>query len=409
MNTFVSTPWRRKPKLRNKIPFLPIFFLFVMDFFFIRFYPAILFKFELGTLYRCKYFKKNSEFDPKIPKIERNYTLNLNFSEPSYSDECELCRFKVRNIPYSDSTSRDLLLLIGVDSVQNLLPLMRTLRTTNSKCTVVLFIDDKAVIDKSTRRAATKCGLHIFRCARFRTRSAFPCSRDNFVFFYIEAFLEQNAGKFERIIISDSYDIVFQGDPFNIQVTRNAITGYRSTAYKSRIGEFDESNIQAFEWPLYYICGIYYGGSEQQILDLTKIITSYLKLPSGTQDSTNFYDYFNTKTKEKFIIQSPITKTEFVYSPIKGILRGGKPNAEKSKLRKTLKSKAPLLGRIRTHMDPNSYASVIRKVSYSQYLMGSIMRSCPRTDPSQSNYLSYLDESRVIDIENKFIIDDLDN
>ena len=405
----VSTPWKRKSKFNLKTELLCIVFLILMDFYLERTLPSLWFRFDLLPTCEFKFKKYPSIFDPEVPKIDRNYTFFGNFSVSTFSNKCELCNFRVRNVQYADSSSRDLLLLIGVDAVQNLVPLMRSLRTTNSRCSVAIFIDDDAKIDKSTLNAVTNCGLHIFRCARFKTRTAFPCSSDNYIFFYIKAFLKQNAGKFDRVIISDSYDIVFQGDPFNIQVTRNAISGYRSTNYKSYIGQFDESNTEAFEWPLYFICGIYFGGSEHHVYNLVKIITEYIKLPPSVQDATDFYKYFDAKCKEKFIIQSPIFKSEFVYSPIKGVVRKGAPNAKKSILRKSLMQKAPLLGRIKTEADPNSYASVIRTISHSQYLMGSVLKSCPRLDAKQENYLSYLDESWVIDLGNKFIIADLDN
>ena len=63
-------------------------------------------------------------------------------------DKCKLCSFVPNNGSYpSNSSPKDAIFVLGMNKLTNLIPIVRTLRTTNSKCRFFLFTDNIECFD----------------------------------------------------------------------------------------------------------------------------------------------------------------------------------------------------------------------------------------------------------------------
>ena len=324
-------------------------------------------------------------------------TRDLTFVYKPYKGTCQFCNFTVRNQEYADSTENDLLLAGAVGQPKNIAPFIRSLRTTGSKCSCVLLIDDDMEIDPISLQIAEECGMQIIRCGKF-IDYPYPCARNNYIYFFIEAFLEQNVHKFDRVIIVDLYDTVFQGDPFNVQVQRTYINAvdenhdyYHNYINRDWINQAGWPHLQVYEWGYHYLCSGYLGGSAKDILHLIQVFTQYADLSSGIHDQGIFNYLFVKKSKMYGLKRSPYRKIEFVYHTI-----GGKTHRLEGRRN---------LGNIPTRSDVKSYASVLHHVYSSIYLQASILWSCPRISPLQTNYMAHMTEEEIEDMETNFSMD----
>ena len=351
---------------------------------------------------KIKPYQNYSHFGKLIPEP---ITRNLTFFFKKYNGTCKFCNFTVRNKEFADSKENDLLLAGAVGEPKNIPSFIRSLRTTGSKCSCVLLIDDDMVIDPITLQTADECGMQIIRCGKY-VDYPYGYASNGFIYFFIKAFLEQNVHKFDRVIIVDLYDTVFQGDPFNVQVQKTCINAIDENhdLLHNRINR-DWTNhagwphLHALELGYRYLCSGYFGGSAEDILHLVQVYCQYADLSSGAPDQGVFNHLFIKKSKMYGLKRCPYRKIEFVFHTI-----GGKTHRLKGRRN---------LGNIPTRSDVNSYASVVHHVYSSKYLQASILWSCPRSSPSQPNYMGRMPEQYITKMEKNFpkdfIFESVDN
>ena len=338
------------------------------------------------------------KFKPPIISTDLTYTF-----KPFNKEKCPSCNFTVRNQEYADSTEKDLLIVAGVGEVRNLGPLMRTLRTTGSKCGVVLLTDDETEIDPVTEELALNCGLQIFRCGIFDPPNLFYAP-NAYIYYYIKAFLERNINTLGRVIVADLYDTVFQGDPFNVQVNDQYINAVDEGLryYASWTNRQWYSHADWRRWPklpfskysYLYLCSGYFAGSAKDILHLITVFVNFYDYYSNAPDQGVFNYLFLEKGKEFGLKRNPFRKNELVHHTI------ASKNSRKKHHR--------VIGKIPQRWNTKRYASVVHHYYKSEILSASILYACPRL-PNQLFYLPRLNETEIDELEAKYspaILDD---
>ena len=318
-------------------------------------------------------------------------TRKMLFQQEPVKETCPLCNFTVRNKNLSNSTPRDLLLVSSVGTIRNVVPLMRTLRTTGSKCSVVLLTDDQAYIDPISLRIVTECGLQIIRCGNMELpkigEDSYKWSAYSYIYYYLRAFLSQNIDKFDRVIICDLFDVVFQGDPFNTQVTYDYINAIDEGVYL-KDSEYNirwihyagpvELTQEDLDTP--YICSGYFSGSAKNMLHLLDVFCEYVDFATNTPDQ-GIFNYLFIKGKQFGLKKNPFRVNELVHHTV---------------VSKNIHMKGyRTLGNIPVRWNNNYYASVIHQYYKSKYLVKDILKVCPRESTSQTKYVAKWTESRI--------------
>ena len=335
----------------------------------------------------CKYFIENSYLGKYIPrKIDRNLT----FTFPKQGN-CTYCNFTVRNQEYADSSEKDIIILGALEKIENLSPFMRSLRTTGSKCSVVLLTDDASYIDEVTLQSALDCGLQIIRCGHDLAPD-FPYGPHNFIYYLIKEFLEQNKGKFDRVITIDLYDVIFQGDPFNVQVGRDFINAIDEGA------RFIDSRTNRNWWPKYkpplksselqnyYVCSGYFAGSQEMMTRFIDLFIENTDLETGTADQGTF-NYIVLREMEKAnLTKNPFREKELVYNTL-GLNLFFERYAYKQ------------MGNIRTVRSHDAFASIVHRYYTSGVMTKSILKACPRISKTQINYLAKCNDACIKKLE----------
>ena len=333
------------------------------------------------------FLTQNSYMGKYIPK---KISRNLSFTFPKYQN-CVHCNFTVRNREFSDSTKRDLIILGALNKIENLSPFMRSLRTTGSRCSVVLLTDDSAYIDEVTLKSAVDCGLQIIRCGKDLAPD-FPYGAHNFIYYLIQEFLHQNEGKFDRVMTVDLYDVVFQGDPFNIQVRRDFINAIDEGA------RFIDSKTNRDWWPKYkpplkkselknyYVCSGYFAGSQEMMTKFIDLFVKVTDLETGTADQGTFNYIILRELEKANLTKNPLRNEELVYNTL-----GFRLFFERFKYKK--------MGNIRSVRSHRFFASIVHRYYTSTIMSKSILKACPRLSKTQINYLAKCDEKCIMKLE----------
>lgn len=132
----------------------------------------------------------------------------------SVNSKCKLCHFTVRNRNNSNSTPRDVIFSAMFIKSYNLIPSIRSIRSTMSSCSIIIFTDSYLYdsINPDLAEFFNNCGCFLINIGTL------PFSDRNNLFmmrnYVTYQFLQVNSHLFDRIIIIDLYDTIFQGDPF---------------------------------------------------------------------------------------------------------------------------------------------------------------------------------------------------
>lgn len=120
-----------------------------------------------------------------------------------------------------DSTPRDLLIgaLVGVGV--GLVPFVRSLNAAGCRATKVLVVDDDNLYDGTVGREEV-CGSNISFVSVGNWMPVRPRSPGMFLIPVAE-FLARHAAEFDRVVVTDVSDVVFQGDPFQSDFDWDAV------------------------------------------------------------------------------------------------------------------------------------------------------------------------------------------
>jgi hypothetical protein len=134
---------------------------------------------------------------------------------------CRPCNFAVRNLQ-SDSTSRDLVVTFAMDRTSSMQVFVQSLRTTGCRASVVIFANWKA-LDRfipDLFGMLRDCGCTVIPIGRVDA-SEWQVNFFRHIFLYW--FFKERRGLFNRVLVGDMFDTVFQGDPFHTGLPKDFV------------------------------------------------------------------------------------------------------------------------------------------------------------------------------------------
>ena len=132
-------------------------------------------------------------------------------------DKCNGCYFKPHDQP--SSTNRDLILLAMGDKINSVIFSVLSLRTTGCRARVVIIMLEKnrKNVNHKVEQRLNDCGIYIVGLNYTYKSKSF-----NFMkiirFPLFAEFLSKYPNSFDRALYFDSYDTVFQSDPFTSEI-----------------------------------------------------------------------------------------------------------------------------------------------------------------------------------------------
>jgi hypothetical protein len=140
--------------------------------------------------------------------------MDFKRSEPG---SCLACNFTVRNSD-PDSSPRDLVITTVLGSLTSIVPFVRTLRTTGSRATLVVLTDQviSAEANPSLSSFLDACGCSLLPVPK-KDNIIHRASISEIYMARIQMcydFLKERYWLFDRVLLADIFDTVFQGDPF---------------------------------------------------------------------------------------------------------------------------------------------------------------------------------------------------
>jgi hypothetical protein len=161
------------------------------------------------------------EFVPKNFKspmynYQTNWLRNVSLDDFQFFDskKCLLCRYPIRN-ENPNSTPIDLYIMTMFRDVTGFLPLIRAFRSTGCKASIVLLLDQSA-FEKLTFNHFHQldgCGVKIYNIGPIEYKNIQTTSY-GIIFDYIL----KNQNYINRILMTDIFDFVFQGDTFTEKI-----------------------------------------------------------------------------------------------------------------------------------------------------------------------------------------------
>ena len=128
----------------------------------------------------------------------------------NFTPQCPLCNF----LPLENATStkRDVILASALSQFKRVEYFLRTLRTTGSKARVILFIDNKEILTNSWLSFFKHCDIEpvFIEHTNEVVKSAPKLSR----YYYELEWLKENINDVDRVLHTDTFDVIFQSDPF---------------------------------------------------------------------------------------------------------------------------------------------------------------------------------------------------
>jgi hypothetical protein len=185
------------------------------------------------SFFTPKYF--NLSFLP----YEKDWISNLHkpFNLDYSQSGCLSCSFPVRNT-LNNSSPRDLVLSFSSTKIVGIIPFVRTLRSSRSKTQIVLLIDDTSLkcFTDNHYVQLNNCGVSFINFGTLNMGNV-DCSR--FIPFFHYLYFRRYF--FDRVIICDSTDFIFQGDPF-------ISTMHNDTVYFVHENHLSRNNPWMIDW-----------------------------------------------------------------------------------------------------------------------------------------------------------------
>ncbi|EAY14525.1 hypothetical protein TVAG_388570 [Trichomonas vaginalis G3] len=141
------------------------------------------------------------------------------------SSEKEILTCPVCNIPLvsnsTTSSSRDVILTSALSEYKRLQYFIRTLRSTQSKARVILFLEEEKTLTNDLLYLFNACSIEpvFVKYTNDVIKSAPKLSR----YYFEYQWLKEHVNEVDRVLHTDSFDVIFQGDPFSEKISRNKL------------------------------------------------------------------------------------------------------------------------------------------------------------------------------------------
>lgn len=154
------------------------------------------------------------EFDLEKLAVTQNNFVN-----------CPQCNIPNIDKSHITSTPRDLVVAVIMNIVDNIFPFVRSLRTTGCNATIVILADDVAYskLSEDTFFLFRLCNIHVFNIGELmKTKKRISIFAVKHMIAY--DFIYKSAGLFDRVLLTDLCDVVFQSDPFWEEIEAQKLT-----------------------------------------------------------------------------------------------------------------------------------------------------------------------------------------
>ena len=306
---------------------------------------------------------------------------NINFTN------CKLCNFTIRNQEFSNSQENDLLIAASITKVAQLSIYARTLRTVHSKCLCVILLDEEAYhsIDKITMESLIDCGVQVVNFGKF----IYP-KGTGFIyrFHVINEFIRINQDKINRVIMCDIFDTVFQGDPFNSQVSKYTLNlvdegkPYCHTwthANRAWLRIYNSSYPLERDMRFNYFCVAYIAGPIDLIIPLMNEYLTFFSIHlKGNDQGVINYLYLSGILQKLAIPVNKFRNNELVHHTFF------------SKFTTDYK-----FGFVPSIRNNSLYASIVHHSYAVHSLKYTLIDCCPRINKSMKDYIRGLNEKQI--------------
>lgn len=128
------------------------------------------------------------------------------------------CGFNASEVP--TSTRRDAVLLYATSFTEKLSVVIKSLRATGAGCRIVMLWGGQDMSWVASKFFA-KFEVDVVENCFDKSRKNVP---HMIRYEYEEKWLRENAGKIDRVLHTDAYDVFFQGDPFTSHIRKDVLT-----------------------------------------------------------------------------------------------------------------------------------------------------------------------------------------
>lgn len=307
--------------------------------------------------------------------IQQNFETSPYLKIMHATKDCGKCHFRARNRKESNSNQNDVIVGIITNIDYNLIVFMRTLRTTKSKCSVVLITDDSAYkkMENITKEYMEFCGCQIINAGKIMI-NPYTYREVNWRFYMLYIFLIRNKRFIDRVITLDVFDSAFQGDPFNTQVNRTHINAvdegipYKLCNINSNWFRDIAGSMSDEESEIFFPCAGYLGASVNMMISFLDLYFQKYKW-GGNYNDQGLVGYLVVRSPFRKL-RSEVRQTEFVYHNARFHFNGGYTK----------------IGDVRTIRNNDAYASVIHHYYTSKSFKSSLEEACPR--PAVERYIN---------------------
>ncbi|KAK8882341.1 hypothetical protein M9Y10_044983 [Tritrichomonas musculus] len=160
-----------------------------------------------------------SSFDNKNPIQTIPRTDTTKHSTKKLGLRCPVCNFTPVNPP--TSTRRDVVLAAALTQLKRVEYFLRTLRTTGTKARIILFLDNEKTATIEWRKFFTACDIEPVFISNPDpvVQSAPKLSR----YYYYQEWLSKHIDEVDRVLHTDTFDVIFQSDPFIPIITTDSL------------------------------------------------------------------------------------------------------------------------------------------------------------------------------------------
>lgn len=130
--------------------------------------------------------------------------------KPARVSHCPVCDFTPLRSP--TSTKRDVVLAAALTALKRVEYFLRTLRTTGTNARVILFLDAEKTATPEWRRFFSACDIEPVFVNE--TSQVLRDSPKLTRYYYYYQWLKDHIDEVDRVIHTDTFDVIFQSDPF---------------------------------------------------------------------------------------------------------------------------------------------------------------------------------------------------
>jgi hypothetical protein len=160
---------------------------------------------------------------PPSLQYESDWFSRRVFLPPIDVSKCRLCTYPSRSSIRSDSTPRDAILTFAASEFVGLIPFVRSVRTTGCKARLIVLAGDQAIagLAKREQRLLKQCSADLIS---FGDLGPLWLEQEVLVRFSVYFdYLFSRQRDFNRVLFVDMAHVMFQGDPFTADITRDAL------------------------------------------------------------------------------------------------------------------------------------------------------------------------------------------